>query len=127
MERAFEIGALDCWFTPIQMKKNRPATIISILCGEDKKDVLSELLYSETSTLGIRIRKIERNCLKREYQKIKTEFGEVDVKMAFYKGKIVNVKPEYEQIRQIALDFGKSLQEVEKKVLSESEKFIEGK
>jgi len=127
MERAFEIGALDCWFTPIQMKKNRPATIISILCGEDKKDVLSELLYSETSTLGIRIRKIERNCLKREYQKIKTEFGEVDVKMAFYKGKIVNVKPEYEQIRQIALDFGKSLQEVEKKVLSESAKFIEGK
>ena len=127
MERAFELGALDCWFTPIQMKKNRPATMVSILCDEDKKDILSELLYTETSTLGIRTNEIERNCLKRESQKVKTEFGEVNVKIALYKGKIVNIKPEYEQIRQISLNSGISLQEVEKKVLSESEKFIERK
>ncbi|MEJ7862119.1 MAG: nickel pincer cofactor biosynthesis protein LarC [Pyrinomonadaceae bacterium] len=127
MERAFELGALDCWFTPIQMKKNRPATMISILCSEDKKDILSELLYTETSTLGIRIREVERNCLRREFQKIKTELGEVDVKMAFYKGKIVNVKPEYEQIREISLNSGESFQEVEKKVLSESKKLIKRK
>jgi len=127
MERAFVLGALDCWFTPIQMKKNRPATMVSILCSEDKKEILKELLYTETTTLGIRIREIERNCLERKSQKIKTEFGEVSVKIALYKGKIVNVKLEYEQLRQISLNSGISLQEVEKKVLNESEKFFERK
>ncbi len=56
MERAFELGALDCWFTPIQMKKNRPATMISILCETVKKDALTHLLYTETTTIGVRIR-----------------------------------------------------------------------
>jgi len=127
MERAFELGALDCWFTPIQMKKNRPAIMVSILCSKDKKEILSKLLYTETTTLGIRVKEVERDCLERESQKIKTEFGEVNVKIAVYKGQIVNVKPEYEQLRQISLNSGMSLQEVEKKVLSESEKFIERK
>ncbi len=101
--------------------------MVSILCSEDKREILSKLLYTETTTLGIRVKEIERNCLKRESQKIKTEFGEVNVKIGFYKGKIVNVKPEYEQLRQISLNSGISLQEVEKKVLSESEKFFERK
>jgi uncharacterized protein (DUF111 family) len=101
--------------------------MVSILCSEDKKEILIELLYTETTTLGIRVKEIERNCLERESQKIKTEFGEVNVKIALYKGKIVNVKPEYEQLRQISLNSGISLQEVEKKVSSESEKFFERK
>ncbi|MCY7345904.1 MAG: nickel pincer cofactor biosynthesis protein LarC [Pyrinomonadaceae bacterium] len=117
MERAFEIGCLDCWFTPIQMKKNRPATMISILCKQDKKEILTELLYTETSTLGVRISEVERNCLPRETVKVETEFGAVDVKTAKFKGKIVNAKPEYEQIRQIALQSKKSLREIEREVL----------
>ena len=117
MERAFEIGCADCWFTPIQMKKNRPATMISVLCAEENKEKLIELLYTETSTLGVRIREVERDCLPREIVKVETEFGEVGVKIAKYNGKIVNAKPEYEQIRQIALKSNKSLREVEKEVL----------
>jgi uncharacterized protein (TIGR00299 family) protein len=117
MERAFEIGALDCWFTPIQMKKNRPATMLSILCDAEKKEVLTELLYTETSTLGVRIRKTERECLPRKIIKVETEFGAVDVKIAEYKNKIVNAKPEYEQIRKIALKLNKSLREIEQEVL----------
>ena len=108
MERAFELGALDCWFTPIQMKKNRPATLVSILCNEEKREVLSELLFTETTTLGIRVCAIERNCLPREIVKVETEFGEVAVKIARYNGKIVNAKPEYEQIREIALQSKKT-------------------
>jgi pyridinium-3,5-bisthiocarboxylic acid mononucleotide nickel chelatase len=104
MERTFEIGALDCWFTPIQMKKNRPAVMISILCDEEKKENLTELLYTETSTLGVRVSTVERNCLVREIQKVETEFGAVDVKIARFKGKIVNVMPEYEQVKRIALE-----------------------
>ena len=119
MERAFELGALDCWFTPIQMKKNRPATMISILCEEEKRETLSELLYTETTTLGIRVRKIERNCLPREIVKVETKFGEVAVKIARYGEKIVNAKPEYEQIREIALQSKKTLREIEREVLEE--------
>jgi uncharacterized protein (TIGR00299 family) protein len=117
MERAFEIGALDCWFTSIQMKKNRPATMISILCEQAKREDLTGLLYTETTTLGVRIREVERDCLPREIVKIETEFGEIDVKIARYGGKIVNAKPEYEQIREIAVKFNISFQEIEKKIL----------
>ena len=117
MERAFEIGALDCWFTAIQMKKNRPATLVSILCNEEKKEDLIELLYSETSTLGIRIQTVERNCLERETRKVETEFGAVDVKIAKYKEKIVNAKAEYEQIREIAVKSNIPLREIEKRIL----------
>lgn len=117
MERAFESGALDCWFTPIQMKKNRPATMLSVLCGESKKTDLIELLYTETSTLGVRISLVERSCLPREIVKVETELGTIDVKIARYKNKIVNVKPEYEQIRRIALQSKKSLREIEQEIL----------
>ena len=117
MERAFEIGALDCWFTPIQMKKNRPATLVSVLCDADKKESLIELLYTETSTLGVRITEIERNCLERKTRKIETEFGAIDVKIAKYNGKIINAKPEYEQIREIAVKSKVPLKEIEKRIL----------
>ncbi len=117
MERAFEIGALDCWFTPIQMKKNRPAVMISILCENDKKDDLIELLYTETSTLGVRVSEIERNCLPRETVKIETSYGEIDVKIARFGGKIINAKPEYDQMRQFALKSRKSLREIEREIL----------
>ena len=117
MERVFELGALDCWFTPIQMKKNRPATLVSILCEKDKREVLTELLYTETSTLGVRIKQIERECLPREIIKVETEFGTVDVKIAKYKEKIVNAKPEYDQIREIAVKSKIPLREIERKIL----------
>ena len=104
MERAFELGALDCWFTPIQMKKNRPATLVSILCERKDREVLSALLYTETTTLGIRVREIERECLEREVISVTTEFGPIDVKIGTLNGRVVNSMPEYDQVRQAALD-----------------------
>jgi len=114
MERAFDLGCLDCWFTPIQMKKNRPATMISILCDESKWGIFTELLYAETSTLGVRVCKVERNCLSREMVKVETEYGEIDVKIAYHDGKIVNVKPEYDQLREIAIKSKIPLREIER-------------
>ena len=119
MDRAFEIGCLDCWFTPIQMKKNRPATMISILCESEKREKLTELLYTETSTLGVRINKVARECLPREIVTVKTEFGEIDVKIARYNGEIANIKPEYEQIRQISISSRKPMREIEQLILME--------
>ncbi len=121
MERAFELGALDCWFTPIQMKKNRPATLVSILCDFNKKEILSELLYRETTTLGIRVSQIERSCLPREIVKVATEFGEIDVKIARYQDKVVNAKPEFEQIKKFAAENNLPLREVENAVLRKLE------
>ena len=106
MERAFDLGALDAWFTPIQMKKNRPAVLISILCESDKRDALVELLYTETSTLGVRTREVERECLEREVVTVETKFGAVDVKIGKFKGKVVNVMPEYEPVRELAREHG---------------------
>lgn len=119
MERSFEIGALDCWFTPIQMKKNRPGTLVSILCKKDKREVLTELLFNETSTLGLRLREIERRYLPREIMKVETEFGKVDIKFWRFDEKVISAKPEYEQIREIALKSNKTLRDVEIEVMKE--------
>ena len=125
MERAFELGALDCWFTPIQMKKNRPATKVSILTRGDEEAALSELLFSETSTLGVRIIELERKCLDREITSVDTEFGEVDVKIARYENQIVNVKPEYESVKRISVESGLAIKEIEARIL-EQWKEVEG-
>jgi len=104
MERAFDLGALDCWFTSIQMKKNRPATVVSILCQPSDKDKLADLLYRETSTLGVRIREIERECLPREFVRVETKYGPVDVKIARRGVDIVNAMPEFDQVKKLALE-----------------------
>ncbi len=119
MDKAFEIGALDCWFTPIQMKKNRPATLVSILCEISEREKFAELLYTETSTLGLRFREIKRECLPREIVKVESEFGEVDVKIAKFDGKTVNIKPEFEQIREIASRTNLTIKEIEEKIIKE--------
>lgn len=104
MERAFEIGALDCWFTPIQMKKNRPGVMVSVLCDVERKEQLMEMLYNETTTIGIRINNIERHSLEREIKAVSTEFGVVNVKIALKDGKVLNAMPEYDDVRRIALE-----------------------
>jgi pyridinium-3,5-bisthiocarboxylic acid mononucleotide nickel chelatase len=117
MEKAFELGALDCWFTPIQMKKNRPATMISILCKSENRQKLSELLYVETTTLGLRIQEIERECLERKFVRVTTQFGEIDVKIGRLDGKLVNAMPEFEQLKRIANETGISLKLLKEEVL----------
>jgi uncharacterized protein (TIGR00299 family) protein len=119
MERTFEYGALDCWFTPIQMKKNRPATMVSVLCTSDKRIEIAELLYRETSTLGLRVREVERECLSREIVRVNTRFGEVDVKIARYNGTVTNEMPEYEHVRNLAIKYQVPFRIVQDEVLAE--------
>ena len=116
MEKAFEMGALDCWFTSIQMKKNRPATLVSILCQESDKDKFIALLVRETTTLGVRVREIERICLMREISTIHTKFGEISVKIARFGDDIVNIKPEFETLKKIAKREDLPLRDVEAEV-----------
>ncbi len=102
MERAFELGALDCYFTPIQMKKNRPGVLLSVLCGEAQREILLDLLFSETTTLGIRSYQVERRALARRTVRVETQYGPIDVKVAQLNGHVVKEMPEYEQCRQAA-------------------------
>jgi uncharacterized protein (TIGR00299 family) protein len=102
MERAFELGALDCYFTSVQMKKNRPGVLLSILCRSDERSTLSELLFSETTTLGVRAYEVERRALQRRIVTVETQYGPIDVKVAQLNGHIIKEMPEYEQCRQAA-------------------------
>jgi uncharacterized protein (TIGR00299 family) protein len=113
MERAFELGARDCYFTPVQMKKNRPGVLLSILAEADRKIELMELIFTETTTLGIRTYEVTRRALDREMVKVQTPYGPIDVKVAKLNGRVVNEMPEFEQCREAAQKAGVALKEVE--------------
>ena len=103
MERAFAAGALDVFFTPIQMKKNRPATLLTVLCPPDKADALAALLFRETGTFGIRAREQRRYTLDRSWRTVTTEFGDIRLKAGTWLGEEVTVAPEYEDCKRAAL------------------------
>ncbi len=117
MERAFELGALDCYFTSVQMKKNRPGILLSILCRAEQRPVLSELLFSETTTLGVRAYEVERRALERRIVAVETQYGPIDVKVAQLNGDIVKAMPEYEQCRRAARNANVPLRVVAEAVL----------
>ena len=102
MDRAFAAGALDVYLSPIQMKKNRPATLVSVICAPADTDKMTAILFEETSTIGIRIDTRRRICLPREVIKVKTRFGPIRVKTARRSGEIINVQPEYDDCRSAA-------------------------
>jgi uncharacterized protein (TIGR00299 family) protein len=113
MDRALSLGALDCYFSPVQMKKNRPGVLVSILCRDELRDSLTELLFTETTTLGVRSYEVERRALERKIVAVKTEYGEIDVKVASLNGHLVKEMPEYEQCREAALKARVPLRTVE--------------
>lgn len=113
MEQALDAGALDCWFTPIQMKKNRPATLVSVLVKVRDEEKFMDLLYRETSTIGIRVQRIKRHALEREFRSVKTEFGEIGVKVASKEGAVMNIRPEFEDLKAAAAAAGVSILEVD--------------
>jgi pyridinium-3,5-bisthiocarboxylic acid mononucleotide nickel chelatase len=113
MDRAFELGALDCYFTPVQMKKNRPGVLVSLLCGHEQKATLMNLLFSETTTLGVRSYEVERRALQRSIVRVETQYGPIDVKVAHLNGRVVNEMPEFEQLRAAASKAGVPLKVVE--------------
>ena len=113
MDRAFELGARDCYFTSAHMKKNRPGVLLSILCEAEKKDVMMDLLFQESTTLGVRTYEVMRRALQREVIAVETPYGKIDVKVATMNGRVVNAMPEFEQCREAALKAGVPLKEVE--------------
>ncbi len=113
MERALERGALDCFFTPVQMKKNRPGVLVSILCRPAEREMLTALLFSETTTLGVRAYEVERRALAREIVTVETRYGAIRIKVARRDGHISNAAPEYEDCRAAAARHDVPLRDVE--------------
>ena len=102
MDRLLEEGALDALGMPVQMKKNRPGMLLTVLCKPEDAPRLSSLIFSETTTLGVRQREERRQALAREWVSVTTRWGEVRIKVASMNGTVTNYAPEYEDCRRIA-------------------------
>jgi pyridinium-3,5-bisthiocarboxylic acid mononucleotide nickel chelatase len=113
MDRAFELGALDCYLTNTQMKKNRPGILLSILCQPHEREKFLQMLFAETTTIGARSYEVKRRALARETILVQTQFGAIDVKVAHGSNGSVNVMPEFEQCRIAALKANVPLREVQ--------------
>jgi pyridinium-3,5-bisthiocarboxylic acid mononucleotide nickel chelatase len=104
MDRLFEAGALDVFGTPVQMKKNRPGNLLTVLTKPDDADKLAQIIFAETTTLGVRRREEKRQVLARKWQTVPTRFGDVRIKIASLNGTVTSYAPEYEDCRRIAAE-----------------------
>lgn len=112
LEKLLSAGALDAWLQPIVMKKGRPAQMLKVLCREESQPVLQKIIFTETTTLGIRSYPVQRTALARSWKKVSTPWGEVRVKEGMLDGQMVNAAPEFEDCRQIAEKSGQPLKAV---------------
>ncbi len=106
LETAMAAGALDVFYVPVVMKKNRPGVLLTVLCTESDADRFSEMILRETTAFGVRRRLSERRKLKRETRRVRTRLGTVDVKVGLLGGKVVQAAPEYESCRRLAAKAG---------------------
>ena len=104
MDRLLEEGALDAFGVPVQMKKNRPGMLLTVLCKPEDTSKLTELIFAETTTLGVRRRDEVRQTLARRWENVRTQWGEVRIKIASMNGTVTNYAPEYEDCRRIAAE-----------------------
>lgn len=117
MERALAEGALDVFTAPVQMKKSRPGLLLTVLCHPANREKMAQLLFAETTTLGVRMREDRRYCLARRHVAVNTPWGEVRLKLASWQGEVTNCAPEYEDCRRIAESSGTPLKTVMQEAL----------
>jgi len=116
MERLFSSGALDVYLTQVIMKKGRPGVLLTVLCGEDRKEDIINLLFKETTTIGVRFYEVARRVLEREIRKVNTEYGTIRVKVSKGPDGTPKFSPEYEDCKRIAKKYKIPLIEVMKRV-----------
>ncbi len=112
MEALLAKGAYDVFLTPVIMKKSRPATRISVLCREEDKPAIEEILWLRTSTFGLRLQRISKVMLKRNFSTLSTKFGDVAIKNGYWRGRKIKSKPEYEDCRRLARENDVSIKEI---------------
>ena len=113
MDRLYAAGALEVFHVPVQMKKNRPGTLLTVIAPPDLRPPLSEIIFSETTTIGLRYQEVDRECLAREIVGVETPVGPVRFKVAWRDGRIVNAVPEFDDCAKLAAAAGLSVKEVQ--------------
>jgi uncharacterized protein (TIGR00299 family) protein len=122
LEKALGAGALDVYTTPVQMKKNRPGTLLTVLCKPQDANALMSLIFAETTTFGIRTYRAQRRVLPREWVSVATDYGDVRIKVSRVNGRILHVAPEFEDCKRAAEEKGVPLQRVIASALRSYEK-----
>jgi uncharacterized protein (TIGR00299 family) protein len=112
LEKALAAGALDVYTTPVQMKKNRPGTLLTVLCKPQDTNALMSLIFAETTTFGARTYRAQRRTLPREFLNVATAFGDVRIKISRVNGRILHAAPEYDDCRKLAVEKNVPLQRV---------------
>jgi uncharacterized protein (DUF111 family) len=112
LERLLALGALDAYFTPVQMKKGRPGVLVSVVAPPDKREAVEELLFRETTTLGVRRQEWDRTELERETANVVTAYGAVRIKVGRRGTVVYNAWPEFEDCQRLAAEAGVAVKEV---------------
>jgi pyridinium-3,5-bisthiocarboxylic acid mononucleotide nickel chelatase len=114
MDRLYAAGALEVFYVPVQMKKNRPGTLLTVVCAPSRRPALADIIFRETTTIGVRYTDVDRECLQREIVPVETPAGLVRFKIARRGGRVVNAAPEFEDCAAIAVEKGLSVKEVQR-------------
>jgi pyridinium-3,5-bisthiocarboxylic acid mononucleotide nickel chelatase len=122
LDKALGAGALDVYTTPVQMKKNRPGTLLTVLCRPGDTNDLMNLIFAETTTFGVRTYRAQRRVLPREWVSVATDYGDVRIKVSRVNGRILHVAPEFEDCKRAAEEKGVPLQRVIASALRSYEK-----
>jgi uncharacterized protein (DUF111 family) len=125
VERLLGAGALDVYLTPVVMKRSRPGTVLTALAHPELADRLAEVLFRETTTIGVRWSEVRRRRLPRELVRLPTTFGPVTFKLSRLGGRVVTVTPEFEEVRRIADAEGRPVREVLEAVRLEGLRAVE--
>src|SRR5207249_1589166 len=102
MDRLYAAGALEVFYVPVQMKKNRPGTLVTVIVPPAQLREAADIIFAETTTIGLRHYEVERECLQREIVSVETPLGAVRFKLAWRDGRIVNAVPEFEDCARLA-------------------------
>ena len=121
----FNLGALDVWTTPIQMKKSRPAVVLSAICKRQDLDQITSGFFEHTTTLGVRVRPLDRLVARRETTQVSTPYGQIRVKLRFIGGKVTHVAPEYEDCAKIATELDMPINQIMRSAKSAASKYLE--
>jgi uncharacterized protein (TIGR00299 family) protein len=113
MDRLYAAGAFDVFYVPVQMKKNRPGTLLTVIAPPERRTTLADIIFRETTTIGLRHHEVERECLRREVRNIETPVGAVRFKLAWRDGRIVNAVPEFEDCARLATANNMSVKDVQ--------------
>ena len=113
MDRLYTAGALEVFYVPIQMKKNRPGTLVTTVAPPERREAMSQVLFRETTTIGLRYQELVRERLDREEVQVETPMGPVRFKVASRAGRVVNVAPEFDDCARLATEHGLSVKEVQ--------------